>query len=341
MAHSDSFVKTHIAPKGVKCLCGTAECSGFSAAFKVLLDPRKRFIKLPPYKEDTSRNSQRACYLRHLLPNHPVERKTPSNYIALHHFYPTKDHHKQIPLVVSQGEAAQLRMPLSDTDKVLDENGIPVYRFCPNYPSEQVKKDLSKLAASQQEKQTVPLREKDTPPKQEKKTEAISNKPKSNETLKAAVAPLKMKESKVQYDERLVDTTIQVPSLVCIDDGDHSNISSIPHEENEDDFALTPWNPVGHTIIDLDDLGGDDDENKENDFFNTYQDISQVNPASSLHEEKFQDIHKKSCQVQVMLKELLGTLYGGEQDHHVQVLVQQIMDKVGDIEAVASSAMPV
>jgi hypothetical protein len=335
MAHSDSFVKTYIAPKGVTCLCGKAECSGFSAAFKVLRDSRKRFVKLPPYTEDESSNSQRACYLRHLLPNHPVERETPSNYIALHHFYPTQRHHKHIPLVVSLGEAVQLRMALNDKDKVMDENGMPAYHYCPNYPPEKVKQDLSKLAASQGEQ--TPPQEEDTPPPQEK-AEAISNKPESNEALKV-VLPLKMKDSKVQDDERSVDTTIQVPSLVTIrvDDGEHSNISSIPHEENEDDFALTPWNPVGHTIIDCDDLDGDDW--KDSDFFNTYQEISQLN-AASLPQEQFREIHKKSCQVQVLLKELLETLHGVEQDHRVQVLVQQVMDKVGDIDAVASSAIP-
>lgn len=51
---SNAFVKTQKVPEGSKCLCGDAECLELTAAFTGLRDPRKRFVRLPPYEANAS-----------------------------------------------------------------------------------------------------------------------------------------------------------------------------------------------------------------------------------------------------------------------------------------------
>eukprot|EP00540_Astrosyne_radiata_P009483 CAMPEP_0116857588 /NCGR_PEP_ID=MMETSP0418-20121206/20638_1 /TAXON_ID=1158023 /ORGANISM="Astrosyne radiata, Strain 13vi08-1A" /LENGTH=73 /DNA_ID=CAMNT_0004491291 /DNA_START=43 /DNA_END=261 /DNA_ORIENTATION=+ len=58
---------------GKDCVCGRdEECQGISAAFKLLGDPRKGYVQLPPHQEFPSSplakelNGLRSAYLRHL-----------------------------------------------------------------------------------------------------------------------------------------------------------------------------------------------------------------------------------------------------------------------------------
>lgn len=189
-----SFIKTHNVPNET-CLCGNAECTGLTAAFRVLRDARKRCITIPPYQPDGD-NQLRESYLRHLLPRFSIEQETPTNYIALHHFHPCivdKFHHK-IPKTLSLGQAVQLRMMFDIKDKVTDEYGMPAMLYCPNYSRESVKQDLMALAKN------------GTTSKKATQTEASS----------------------------LSSVSSSVPAYVALDDDEQSDVSSIYHEEDED-----------------------------------------------------------------------------------------------------------
>lgn len=151
----EALVKTINAPEGTICLCNNAECSALTLAFRMMGDARKRFVVLPPYLEKGSsphRNKQRESFLRYLLPKHDVRKETSSNYIALHHFHAgilwdSIQVSNSIPKTLSCGQAVELRMRLSEKDKVVDESGMPAFVFCPNYPLAQVKKDLEELSS--------------------------------------------------------------------------------------------------------------------------------------------------------------------------------------------------
>jgi len=192
-----SFIKTHNVPNGV-CLCGNTDCSGLTAAFRVLRNARKRSVTLPPYHKHGD-NRQRESYLRYLLPNHPVQEPTCTSYIALHHFHPSiiEQYHHKIPKTLSLGQAVQLRMMLCTRDKVIDTDGMPALLFVPNYPYDAVKQDLLTLAQEYGRKVDKPTVSKD---------ETVS-------TLSSSC----------------------VPSYVSFDDGDEmSDISSICQEGVED-----------------------------------------------------------------------------------------------------------
>jgi hypothetical protein len=82
------------------------------------------------------------------LPNHDLSQETLSEFIALHHFHPTivKENTRKIPKSLSLGKAVQLKMMLSEKDKVVDENtGLPYFIFVPNYAKNNVKRDLETL----------------------------------------------------------------------------------------------------------------------------------------------------------------------------------------------------
>lgn len=147
--------------KGDKtCLCGhPEECRGLTAAFVLLKDGRKGFVKLPNWKDDppsqyyVERNQQRESYLRHLLPGHPVPEPTPTKNIALHHFHPKvtgrflDQRQKEIPKTITEEEMAHLGLPVDDCDRVIDEYGFPTGEciFVPNYPMQKVKDDLKRM----------------------------------------------------------------------------------------------------------------------------------------------------------------------------------------------------
>ena len=160
MSSSNDFVKTHKLAEDTICLCSDAECAGLTAGFANLRDARQRFVKLPPRDEANvdspfyqERNRRREAYLRHILPNHDPTQDTPTEFIALHHFHPTiiKENARKIPKSLSLGQAVQLKMILSEKDKVVDENGgLPYFIFVPNYAKNQVKKDLETLAQEAQ-----------------------------------------------------------------------------------------------------------------------------------------------------------------------------------------------
>lgn len=324
----DSFVKTHIAPKGVACLCGSADCAGYSSGFKLLRDSRKRFVKLPPFLEKGSsptRNQQRECYLRYLLPNHPVEKEAPSNFIALHHFDPTivSQCNDKIPLTLSCGQAVELRMKLSDKDKVVNENGLPCFLFCPCYPPVRVKQDLAMLAAT-------------------------GNSPTTPGESKVGNISCPVVQKKVLLREIEIkswSSSVKVPTFVTVAlDDDESDISSIPHEQPQDDSDKDSFGEQCNnktTFLDLDDIALHDSE-----FFNAYDEIAHLQEAaasttekeSCLHtQESFREIQKKSIQVQILLKELLGTVSGEGNNEELHVLVKQMMDAVNDIEATSSA----
>jgi hypothetical protein len=142
------------------CVCAhPEECRGLTAAFVLLQDPRKGFVKLPKWKDDPDtqyyieRNQQRASYLRYLLPDHPPNLPTPSKNIALHHFHPKvtqrflDKRQKEIPKTITDMEMQYLGMELHDADRVMDEYGFPTgeYIFVPNYPLNLVKEDLKRM----------------------------------------------------------------------------------------------------------------------------------------------------------------------------------------------------
>lgn len=153
MMSSNDFVKTHKVPEDTKCLCGDDECQELTAGFANLRDARQRFVKLPPSDEAhldspfyQERNRRRQAYLRHL--NVPDHKETISDYIALHHFHPLiiQEYTRKIPKTLSLGKAVQLKMMLSEKDKVVDETtGMPYFMFVPNYAKINVKKDLETL----------------------------------------------------------------------------------------------------------------------------------------------------------------------------------------------------
>lgn len=142
------------------CLCqNPEECRGLTAAFVLLQDPRKGFVKLPKWKDDPDtqyyieRNQQRASYLRYLLPDHNPPDPTPSKNIALHHFHPKvtqrflDKRQKEIPKTITDMEMTFLGMELNEADRVMDEYGFPTgeYIFVPNYPVNKVKEDLKRM----------------------------------------------------------------------------------------------------------------------------------------------------------------------------------------------------
>ena len=192
-----SFIKTHNVPSE-SCLCGDAECGGLTAAFRVLRDARKRYIMIPPYQSNGD-NQLRESHLRHVLPQHSVEQDTPTNYIALHHFYPStveKFHHK-IPKTLSLGQAVLLRMAFDVRDKVTDEYGMPAIVNCPNYPKDSVKQDLMALA-------------------------------------KAITAQKKQSQESTPVQDETSESSSFIPAYVAIEEDELSDISSIYHEDDED-----------------------------------------------------------------------------------------------------------
>lgn len=137
MNNTDAFVKTCIAPDDTTCLCGDRECSGLTAAFSILQDARQRFIDL-----DGINVRQKQAYLRHI-----PHRNRASNHLALHHFHPVLlwEDPLDIPKTLSLGKAVEMRMPMSEKDKLTLPNGMPAYFYCPNYPKSLVKQDLENL----------------------------------------------------------------------------------------------------------------------------------------------------------------------------------------------------
>lgn len=129
------------------CLCGDPEtCKGLTAAFCFLNDPRKQFVKLPSYHRGRL-NLQRQAYLECLLPHHPnVATKTPTKYIAAHHFHPalvqTHPHESIVPRTITEQEATELGVELDGTHAMFDKDFHRVFLVVPNYPLKLAKLDL-------------------------------------------------------------------------------------------------------------------------------------------------------------------------------------------------------
>jgi hypothetical protein len=140
------------------CICrDPVACKGLTAGFAVLEDPRGGFVRLPRYEPNPTstyyaeRNAQRAAYLRHLLPGHPIAEDTESKHVAMHHFHPKivteLTPRRRFPKTLSEEDMNRLRMIKRDEDKVLDENGSPTgfYVFVPTYPIASAKNDIKRL----------------------------------------------------------------------------------------------------------------------------------------------------------------------------------------------------
>lgn len=137
------------------CICGNLnECQGLTAGFRVLEDPRGRFVRLPRFEPNPScrklqeHNERRAAYLRHIefdiLPHQDTV------YVAMHHFPPLMIGEvaaKKIPKTVSKEDMVQLGIEIDERDRILDEDGNPtgLYHFVPNYPIEKAREDLRQL----------------------------------------------------------------------------------------------------------------------------------------------------------------------------------------------------
>lgn len=133
--------------KKKECMCGdSATCRGLTAAFTLLEDPRKRFVRIPHFRNTTrSNNKVREAYLKYLLPEHPIEEETPTKYVAAHHFHPVIVLvHPDVPRTLTKQEAERLGLKLEDTmfdEKVLHRVHIVV----PNYSLEKSKTDVTNI----------------------------------------------------------------------------------------------------------------------------------------------------------------------------------------------------
>ena len=134
------------------CLCSDPEtCQGLTAAFCIMEDPRKGFVKLPRYRTQQGDNKVREAYLRYLLPNHAVEKETPSKYIAAHHFPPSivltenkdsGDKKDIVPRTISKEQATRLGIEVNERFTMFDENLRRVYVVVPSYSLERSKADV-------------------------------------------------------------------------------------------------------------------------------------------------------------------------------------------------------
>ena len=139
-----------------------AECQGISAAFKLMGDPRKGYVQLPPFQEYPSSpiakelNGLRASYLRHLSKTEQdIATMEEPLFVALHHFHPivVQKHSESskssspIPKTVKPVDIKFLKLSLGEEDRVLDANGVPTrqYYFAPCYSVENTKNDLKRL----------------------------------------------------------------------------------------------------------------------------------------------------------------------------------------------------
>ena len=134
--------------KKKECICRNSEtCKGLSAAFSILEDPRKRFVRIPHFrKATTANNCVRETYLRYILPSHPIHEETTSKYIAAHHFSPNVVCFSKglIPRTLTKSQMARLGMELEDS--MFDEKLLRrVYIVVPNYPLEQSKDDVTTI----------------------------------------------------------------------------------------------------------------------------------------------------------------------------------------------------
>jgi len=145
---NDAFIRTQNVPDGTVCVCGDKECGGLTAAFGFMRDARKRFVDL-----STLPQQHQQAYLRHLKATNQEH----SHYIALHHFHPTifREHPHKIPKTLSLGQAVQLRLPLSEKDKVTEPNGMLAFLYCPTYSKEQVKIDLENVTPETRMQETA------------------------------------------------------------------------------------------------------------------------------------------------------------------------------------------
>lgn len=210
-----SFIKTHNVSNETTCLCGAAECSSLTAAFRDLQDARKRFIQIPPHQPNGD-NALRECYLRHVAPHHCHRQDLPTNYIALHHFYPIfiQEYHYKIPKTVSLGQAIQLKMKFEIQDKVTDEYGMPAIFNCPTYPRGAVQQDL--------------------------KTPVI---PEASSSRSSQQEPTLDKASSLESS---------VPDYVAIEEDEMSDVSSIDYEDDNGDSekAVADTKAEAHKEVD-------------------------------------------------------------------------------------------
>jgi len=134
--------------KKKECMCGNSEtCKGLTAAFSILEDPRKRFVRIPHFRTVTTANNLvREAYLKYILPSHPIHEETPSKYIAAHHFSPIVvcSTEAAVPRTLTKSQMARLGIELEDC--MFDEELLRrVYIVVPNYPLKQSKEDVSTI----------------------------------------------------------------------------------------------------------------------------------------------------------------------------------------------------
>ena len=195
---ADAFVKTCIAPDGTTCLCGDNECSGLTAAFSILKDARQRFIDI-----STIDVRQKQAYLRHVK-----QRNRGSNYLALHHFHPVllwEDSHC-IPKTLSLGKAVEMRMPMSEKDKLTLANCMPALFFCPNYPKSLVKQDLENL---------------------------------NLQTRIPETASVKQQEVDTDKKKKIFVEILDIPKQVAMEEDESSEVSSIELDVEEEKDIIT------------------------------------------------------------------------------------------------------
>lgn len=140
------------------CLCGnpTNQCKGLTAAFAMLRDPRKSFIRIPRYHIKKGSNEVRQAYLDCLLPDHPIEEETPTKYVAVHHFDPALvlayseyepsrldgEKKRTVPRTITKQEVMELGLNVDCCDVMLDKELGRLYIAKPNYPRERAMADV-------------------------------------------------------------------------------------------------------------------------------------------------------------------------------------------------------
>ena len=208
---ADAFIKTCIAPDDTTCLCGDNECSGLTAAFSILKDARQRFIDISNMNDVR----QKQAYLRHVR-----QRNRGSSYLALHHFHPLilREHSHSIPKTLSLGKAVEMRMQMSEKDKLTLANGMPALFFCPNYPKSLVGQDLENL----------------DPQTRIPETASVIQKEKDD-------TPIKKKESYVEI--------LDIPEQVAIGEDELSEVSSIELDLEEENVTISFQELVEATIM--------------------------------------------------------------------------------------------
>ena len=156
----------------MECVCGSKECSGVSAVFKVLQDKRGCFVEVPPTEMErtlmlldgdlgfatTGPAAQtawqlRGAYLRHLqVREDELEEENASHFVALHHFHPqvVQDSHAcenddRLAIVcrtIHESSWKALYLNLKDKDRIPGTEGS--YFVVPNYPFLKAKEDAQR-----------------------------------------------------------------------------------------------------------------------------------------------------------------------------------------------------